>query len=107
MKGTTSMTPIRDGLAVYLCDPSGEIAIHGSPHDRLEVGMLLERVGVFERKTKDILDRIYATWCSDATGNDLVDAMDPVMEEVRRFMDECTANSVIGGNGAPIERGHQ
>jgi hypothetical protein len=88
-----SKTPTRDELAVYLCDPNGEISIHGSPRDRLEVGKLLERVGVFERKTKDILDRIYATWCSDATGNDLVDAMDPVMEEARRFLDECTANN--------------
>ena len=94
-----SETPIRDGLAVYLCDPSGEISVAGSPRDRLEVGKLLERVGTFERKAKDILDRIYATWCSDAQGNDLVDALDPVMEEARRFMDECTANMVSANVG--------
>jgi len=49
MDETMSKTPIRDELAVYLCDPSGEISIHGSPRDRLEVGKCLERVGVIER----------------------------------------------------------
>jgi hypothetical protein len=87
-----SETPIRDGLAVYLCDPSGEISVAGSPRDRLEVGKLLERVGEFERGAKDIMDRLYATWCLDAGGNELVDALDPLMEEARAFLDRHIAN---------------
>ena len=90
-----SETPIRDELAVYLCDPSGEVSIHGSPRDRLEVGKLLERVGEFERGAKDIMDRLYATWCLDASGNELVDALDPLMEEARAFLDRHIANIMI------------
>lgn len=47
---STSETPIRDEMAVYLCDPSGEIAINGSPKDRLALGKCLESVGQIERK---------------------------------------------------------
>lgn len=94
-----SETPIRDGLAVYLCDQSGEISVAGSPRDRLEVGKLLERVGEFERGAKDIMDRLYATWCLDASGNELVDALDPLMEEARAFLDKHIANTEAVGRG--------
>jgi len=42
-----------------------------------------------------LLDRIYATWCSDASGNDLVDALDPLMEDAKRFLKAHTANKEI------------
>ena len=44
-----------------------------------------------------LLDRIYATWCSDNTGNDLVDALDPLMEGAKRFLEAHTAN--VKGEG--------
>ena len=41
-----------------------------------------------------LLNRIYGVWMSDNTGNDFIDALDPVMEEVRQF---ClgTSNTVL------------
>jgi hypothetical protein len=40
-----------------------------------------------------LLDRIYATWCTDNTGNDLVNALDPLMEDAKRFLEVHPANA--------------
>ncbi len=41
-------------------------------------------------EARRLLDAVYGVWMSDNTGNDFIDALDPVMHEVAQF---CRANS--------------
>ena len=41
-----------------------------------------------------LLDRVYGVWTSDNTGNDFIDALDPVMHEVAQFC-RGTSNTAI------------
>jgi len=47
-------------------------------------------------EARRLLDAVYGVWMSDNTGNDFIDALDPVMHEVAQF---CRANSNAAGQG--------
>jgi hypothetical protein len=35
-----------------------------------------------------IMDKIYGVWMSDMTGNDFIDALDPVIHEMKEFLNK-------------------
>lgn len=40
-----------------------------------------------------LLDKLYAVWMSDNTGNDFIDALDPLMWEVEKFLEANISNA--------------
>lgn len=67
---------------------SDEMEVGGHAHYlSLELARTLEREA---NEARRLLDAVYGVWMSDNTGNDFIDALDPVMYEVAQF---CRANS--------------
>jgi len=46
-------------------------------------------------EARRLLDAVYGVWMSDNTGNDFIDALDPVMHEVAQF---CLGSSNKSGH---------
>ena len=57
-------------------------------NQRLTVDTAMQHAEHLERElcyARTLLDRVYGVWMSDNTGNDFIDALDPVMHEVAQF----------------------